>query len=264
MNILIANDDGVFKEGLMVLCRCLASMEGVRVYVCGPDRERTCSGHGLVMRDSIKVEELPADLARKGYPQAVKVWSCSGTPADCVRMGMLKMRELGETADLVCTGINHGSNLGQDVHYSGTVASAMEAIFKGVPAIAFSLCSSSAVHFENFENLVPQIVNKTFGRFGTDVFLNVNVPDIPKKEIKGIKLSSLGPRDYDDRYNLVSGDRKSGSYLIDSDEVFPEIMDPDWDVTANREGWVTLSPVQRMSHSEEAMEKLAGLNLEFC
>ncbi|MCQ2561771.1 MAG: 5'/3'-nucleotidase SurE [Clostridia bacterium] len=256
MNILIANDDGVFKKGIKVLCECLASMEGVHVYVCGPDRERTCSGHGLVLTEPVEIKEFD----KTDYPHAEMVWSCSGTPADCVRMGIGMMMELGAYPDLVCTGINHGPNIGRDVHYSGTVAAAMEAIFKGIPAIAFSLCSHDCTHFEHFEKLVPMLVEKTYGKIPTSLFLNVNVPDLPDEKIMGIKIAELGPRDYTYKFTRVSGSREDGLCIIESEDVIPPDASPEWDLTAWKEGWITVTPIQMMTHNSEYMELLKAQN----
>ena len=247
MNILVANDDGVFRRGIKELTEALAGIEGAHIYVCGPDRERTCASHGLTMFEPMHVEEYD----KADFPKAEMVWVCSGTPADCTRLGLAKMAELGIKADLVCTGINHGSNIGQDVHYSGTVSAAMEAMFKGVPAIAFSLCNLNCTHFEHFRTLVPQIVNMCCGKVPSDVLINVNVPDLPKEEIKGIKITQVGPRDYNDMFVLVNGDRKSGDYVCESEEIFPEVMDPSWDVTAWKDGWITITPVQKMSTNQK-------------
>ena len=141
MNILISNDDGVFKYGLKVLANALASMEDVNVYVFGPSRERSCAGHGLFLHE----EQTVTPYSAEGFDRVEGVWACSGTPADCVKTGVSILRSKGIPIDMVCTGVNHGSNLGRDIHYSGTISAAMEGLFLGIPSIAFSLCSHEAL-----------------------------------------------------------------------------------------------------------------------
>ena len=104
MNILISNDDGVFKYGLKVLANALASMEDVNVYVFGPSRERSCAGHGLFLHE----EQTVTPYSAEGFDRVEGVWACSGTPADCVKTGVSILRTKGVPIDMVCTGVNHG------------------------------------------------------------------------------------------------------------------------------------------------------------
>ena len=260
MNILISNDDGVFKYGLKVLANALASMEDVNVYVVGPSRERSCAGHGLMLHDDILVEEY----SKEGFDRVEGVWSCSGTPADCVKTGLSIARLRGIPIDMVCTGVNHGSNLGRDIHYSGTISAAMEGLFMHVPAIAFSLCSHEAKHFEAFPALIPQVVRAARNNVPADTIISVNVPDIPAEQLKGVRVCPIGPRDYTDGIKLVERTEKGGVFNYVSEATYRDDPDPDWDVSAWRDGWVTITPVQTMRENARMMSLVRswGIALE--
>lgn len=239
MNILVANDDGIHRRGIQELVAALSAIEGAKIYVFAPDRERTAAGHGITMRDSLYIEPWNMD----DYPGAVEAFSCSGTPADCVKVGMALLKQRGIIVDLVCGGINHGSNLGTDVYYSGTIACAMEGRLLGVPAIAFSLCSHECTHFEIFKDLVPEIVTKSLGKIPSDTILNVNVPDIPQEQLAGILVTGMGPKDYTDVYYPVQETAKGIYYEYKSSDVYYPNAGLSWDVGGYQEKYVTIVPI---------------------
>ena len=131
MKILVTNDDGVRADGLAMLAAQLGDLG--EVWVVAPDRERSAVGHSFTLHEPLRVVKL-----------AERTYSVSGTPADCVYLGVL---ELCRGADLVLSGINHGYNLGADIFYSGTVAGAVEAALRGVPAIAVSMGGGPGADF---------------------------------------------------------------------------------------------------------------------
>jgi 5'-nucleotidase len=128
MKLLISNDDGIFSLGVRTLANTLAEA-GHEVTVVCPDRERSATGHGLTLHDPIRAEVVTGI-----FHPSVTAWSCSGTPADCVKLALGAL--LDEFPDFVLSGINHGSNLGTDVLYSGTVSAAMEGMIEGIPSVA--------------------------------------------------------------------------------------------------------------------------------
>ena len=130
LRILISNDDGVFAEGIKALAM-EAARRGHRVTVVCPDQERSATGHGLTLQSPIRAER-----ADGLFGEGITAWACSGTPSDCVKLGLGKLLET--PPDLVLSGINHGPNLGSDVMYSGTVAAAMEGTIEGLPGMAIS------------------------------------------------------------------------------------------------------------------------------
>ena len=130
MRVLLTNDDGIHAEGLQALRRALVALGDVELAVIAPDANMSATARSITTRRPLWVTEVEFDDGTLGY-------SCDGTPVDCVRLAALGLVD-GFEADLVVAGINHGSNLGDDITYSGTVAAALEGIVLGVPAIAVS------------------------------------------------------------------------------------------------------------------------------
>src|SRR3954471_22139723 len=130
MKVLLTNDDGIMAEGLQALRRALLEVPEVQLAVIAPDSNRSAVGRGITTRRPLWVEEIDFGDGTVGY-------ATDGTPVDCVRFASLGLVD-GFQADMVVSGINHGSNLGDDITYSGTVAAAFEGLILGVPAIAVS------------------------------------------------------------------------------------------------------------------------------
>src|SRR6202171_4335855 len=130
LNVLLTNDDGIEADGLQAMRRALLELDGVRLAVIAPDGNRSAMARSITTRRPLWVEEIEFADGTVGY-------ATDGTPVDCVRLARLGLVE-GFEAELVVSGINHGSNLGDDITYSGTVAAALEAIVLGLPGIAVS------------------------------------------------------------------------------------------------------------------------------
>ena len=120
IHILVSNDDGIRATGITALIKALSSREGVNVYVCAPDGQRSGNSQSISLNGTVYVSEVKVDGAKLA-------WQTSGTPADCVKIGLQKCEELGLEIDMVFAGINMGSNVGKDTLYSGTVGAAKEA-----------------------------------------------------------------------------------------------------------------------------------------
>ena len=179
-NILISNDDGVFAPGLAALANALSEVASIQVVA--PDRNRSGASNALTL-------DRPVDAHRhdNGFV------SLSGTPTDCVHMGVSGL--FGAVPDIVVSGINAGANLGDDVIYSGTVAAAMEGRSLGLPPIAVSLAGHYPKHYETAAAIAKTIVENvsSLGLPARSV-LNVNVPDRPLSDIQGIHITRLGRR----------------------------------------------------------------------
>ncbi len=179
-NILISNDDGVFAPGLSALANALSEVASIQVVA--PDRNRSGASNALTL-------DRPVDAHRhdNGFV------SLSGTPTDCVHMGVSGL--FGAVPDIVVSGINAGANLGDDVIYSGTVAAAMEGRSLGLPPIAVSLAGHYPKHYETAAAIAKTIVENvsSLGLPARSV-LNVNVPDLPLSDIQGIHITRLGHR----------------------------------------------------------------------
>ena len=192
MKILISNDDGIAANGIRVLTRALA--EDHEVYVIAPDRERSAAGHSLTLHTPLRVEELETISGAK------RTWVTTGTPGDCVKIGINAILSKEEMPDLVISGINHGPNLGDDIHFSGTVAGARTAFIFGKPALAVSIDSFHAASPFLIEtgNFINHFIRTE--TIPENVYLNINYPNLPYAEIKGVKYTNLSKRIYKDRY----------------------------------------------------------------
>jgi 5'-nucleotidase len=180
MRILISNDDGYFAPGIAALAAALADI--AEVTVVAPERDRSGASNSLTLDRPLMLKR-----AANGF------YYVNGTPTDCVHMAVTGMLE--HLPDMVLSGINHGANMGDDTIYSGTVAAATEGYLLGVPSIAISLTSSSGTHFETAAAIARQLVLRFRDKpVAEPTLLNVNVPDLPPSEIKGIQITHLGRR----------------------------------------------------------------------
>jgi 5'-nucleotidase len=180
MRILISNDDGYKADGIIQLVKSLSEI--AEVIVVAPSENKSAASSSLTIGKALK----PIQIEKN-------VYAIDATPSDCVHLALCGF--IKESIDLVVTGINFGANLGDDVIYSGTVAGAIEGRFLGLPSIAMSLASWECKHFETAGEIAKLLVaqiNKA--PLTNNTIINVNVPDIPMTEIKGIKSTRLGNR----------------------------------------------------------------------
>jgi len=221
VKILLSNDDGVNAEGLKVLVERLKEL--VDVVVVAPDREQSAVGTSMTVRLPIKLHEA-APLS-KGVP----TYSVEGTPADAVILA-LEWIFKGEI-DLVVSGINTGLNLGYDVLLSGTVSAARNGYMRGIPAIALSVEGLQGNHFEGAirtgEILVEQFAQRKLPK---DLLLNVNMPNIDIKDIKGVKPTRLGELSYIEGVREDELIGKSGYFWITRPQA-------DWDLSEGTDMW---------------------------
>jgi 5'-nucleotidase len=180
MRILISNDDGYKAKGIKQLTKSLSEI--AEVIVVAPSKNKSAASSSLTLGRPLKPIQIEKNI-----------YAIDATPTDCVHLALCGF--IKESIDLVVTGINFGANLGDDTIYSGTVAGAIEGRFLGLPSIAISLASWECNHFETAgeiaKRLVTQIDNS---ELSYNTIINVNVPDIPFSEIKGIKSTRLGSR----------------------------------------------------------------------
>ncbi|VVC76190.1 5'-nucleotidase SurE [Aquicella siphonis] len=180
MKILISNDDGVHAPGLMYLANALEKTADITVVA--PDRNRSGVSNSLTLENPLRVV-----TASNGY------YSVNGTPTDCVHLAVTGL--LKEMPDMVVSGINEGSNLSDDVLYSGTVAAATEGRFLGLPSIAISLAGPRCEHYDTAAQIAKILVERLRETpLTSDTILNVNVPDVPFAELRGIQVTRLGTR----------------------------------------------------------------------
>ena len=188
INVLVSNDDGINAQGIHELVKALS--EHANVYVAAPHVQRSAAGHSISLRGELEVVEKPFE----GAELALEI---TGTPADCVKLGVLLLKDRGINIDMVFSGINHGGNLGTDTLYSGTVSAAIEGSICGIPAVAVSIDNHDTVNFGPAAELAAKTLLASHGKLDAKTVLNINLPDVPKEELKGVKYTVLGPREYD-------------------------------------------------------------------
>jgi 5'-nucleotidase len=213
MRVLLTNDDGIEAEGLQALRRALRELPGVELAVIAPDGNRSATARSITTRRPLWVEEIDFGDGSFGY-------ATDGTPVDCVRFAKLGLIE-GFAADVVVSGINHGSNLGDDITYSGTVAAAFEGLVLGLPSIAVSQQSQaremdfrlgSRFDFAAAARFTARVVEELDDvPLPTGTLLNVNVP---AGEIEGVEVTTLGKRLYRDELRLDTSEGSRHRYWI--------------------------------------------------
>jgi 5'-nucleotidase len=243
MHILLSNDDGYLAEGLNALANALR--EHAEISVVAPDRNRSAASNSLTLEMPLR-----AYATDNGF---IKV---DGTPTDCVHLAITGL--LDHEPDMVFAGINHGSNLGDDVLYSGTVAAATEGRFLGLPAIAISLVGSNPIHFETAADvavtLLKQLVKKPLPK---DTILNVNVPDVALKDLKGFKATRLGQRHKSEPVIKSKDPRGRIIYWVGPPGAEQD-AGPGTDFYAINEGYVSVTPLQIDLTRYESIDALAS------
>ena len=250
MNILIANDDGIHAKGIFELTRALS--QEADVYVCAPHVERSAAGHSITVRAGLQVKKVP-------YENAKLAFEINGTPADCVKLGILILRDSGIDIDMVFSGINHGGNMGTDTHYSGTVSAAIEGCICGIPSVAVSVDHHNPEHFEAAGELAVKALIKAEGKLDAKTVLNINLPDIPKNKLKGVKITRLGPREYDGWFRKESIEEEKQSitqYWYSGKPVVYDNLPEDYDVIAVQDGYASITPLQFDFTNHELIEEV--------
>ncbi len=204
MNILLTNDDGIDAIGINVLAEEL-ERRGHRVTVVAPHHERSASSHSITIRKPLYVKSSQPNR-----------YAVTGTPVDCVFMAQQKLVE--GNPDIVISGINSGQNMGEDILYSGTVAAALEAMFLGWKALAVSIQDYRDQRFETAAWYVAELLDRGIAdQVGESSILNINVPNLPREEVRGIRLTRPGHRHYRNFVREVIDDEGEKSYLVGGD-----------------------------------------------
>ncbi|MCH8618841.1 5'/3'-nucleotidase SurE [Undibacterium sp. TS12] len=179
MKILISNDDGYLAPGIMALAEAMSSV--AEITVVAPDSNRSGASNALTLDRPLSVQR-----ASNGF------YFVNGTPSDCVHIALTAIMK--EKPDLIVSGINQGQNMGDDTLYSGTVAAATEGFLFGIPAIAFSQADKGWAHLDAAARVAKEMVVKGFAGLPSPFLLNVNIPNLPFSDIKGVRKSRLGKR----------------------------------------------------------------------
>lgn len=247
MIILVSNDDGIHSEGLHALEDALKLVG--EIYTVAPDREQNAVSHTLTLHRPLRIEEI-----------APRRFAVNGTPTDCINLavkGYLPVRP-----NLVVSGINKGANLGDDITYSGTVSAAIEGSLLGIPSIAISLVIREKPHnFETAAEFAATLAAQVIAQgMPTDTLLNVNVPNLPRQELKGYRLTRQGKRRYAETIDARIDPRGRKYYWIGGDDLG---FDPDegTDCVAVHEGFISVTPLHVDLTNYRALQEMQGLQL---
>ena len=260
MRVLLTNDDGIEAAGLQALRRALVKLPTVQLAVIAPDGNRSAMARSITTRRPLWVQEVDFEDGTVGY-------ATDGTPVDCVRLARLGLIE-GFEAELVVAGINHGSNLGDDITYSGTVAAALEAIVLGLPGIAVSQQSGSmeldfragsGFDFEVAATFTARLVAELQDvPLPSGTLLNINVPGAAPG---GVAVAKLGKRIYRDELALVdegAGGRRL--YRIYGDASF-ERDETGTDLAAVAAGMIAVTPIHFDLTDRDGLDALQRYDL---
>ena len=246
MNILITNDDGIYSEGIRTLYESLKKIG--KVTVVAPDTERSAVGHAITLSDPLRVKEVARGGKFFGY-------ATSGTPADCVKLAIRAI--LKKKPDLVVSGINLGPNVGYSVLYSGTVSGATEGAILGIPSFAVSLDTFTNPDFsfaaEFARKLAKQIMKHKNLPKGT--LLNVNIPAVAKKHIKGVRVVKQSEKAIEERFDKREDPRKRTYYWL-TGEIIKSDGKEEADIETIRKNYISITPIRCDMTDYEFLEEL--------
>jgi 5'-nucleotidase len=240
--VLLTNDDGVHAPGIAA---ARAALEAIGdVHVVAPDREQSGTSHSLTLNRPLRIQQLGDRLV-----------SVDGTPTDCVLVACNSL--LPRRPDLVVSGVNAGQNMGEDVSYSGTVAAAMEGTVLGIPSIAVSLAINERRDYAAAASVAADVAQVVARRgLPRGSFLNVNVPDLPRERIAGVRITKLSTRVYRDVVVEKLDPRGRPYYWIGGEPVWESGTDTDWE--AVQASAVSITPLHLDMTDYRALEMLRG------
>lgn len=230
MRILVSNDDGYQAPGIVCLVNTLQKF--AHITVVAPDRNRSGASNSLTLEHPIRTKK-----ADNGFIYV------DGTPTDCVHFALTGL--LDTLPDIVVSGINAGGNLGDDVLYSGTVAAAMEGRSLGLPSLALSVVSDNPQHYDTAAQVAESVLRRLKSNkldLPVDTILNINVPDLPWEQIKGIRATRLGKRHCSEPIIKSTDPRGEPIYWIGPVGEAQDAM-PGSDFYAVEQGYVSITPL---------------------
>jgi 5'-nucleotidase len=253
LRILVSNDDGIHARGLRTLAHRLAQEKDFEVFVCAPDRERSATGHALTLHKPLRVDEV--DIG--GNVKAA--WLTTGTPSDCVKFAVGHLLEK-TPPDFVISGINSGANLGGEILYSGTVSAAMEGAFLDIPSLAVSCAGGTGKrHYEPAADFVSKIVRtlKQAEFLVGKTLININVPNVPAEEIKGVQVTKLGVRAYNDYFEKRVDPRGKTYYWL-AGEAIEEGEEENTDAWCISHKLISITPITFNMTDFKLVDKLSS------
>ncbi|MEC7877072.1 MAG: 5'/3'-nucleotidase SurE [Bacteroidota bacterium] len=250
--ILVTNDDGITAPGIRALISVMNEIGNV--VVIAPDSPQSAMGHAITINSTLHCHKIKIDDG----PQLE--YSCSGTPADCIKLGINEI--LDSKPDLCVAGVNHGSNSSINVIYSGTMSAAIEATIEGVPAIGFSLLDYRwKANFNHIKNYIKKITLSALERgIPKKIALNVNFPNLVESKIKGIKICRQAKAYWIEKFDKRKNPQGREYYWL-TGEFINEDTNNDTDEYALNSGYISIVPVKHDLTDYDSMKRIKDWNL---
>ena len=250
--ILVTNDDGISAPGIRALISVMNEIGNV--VVIAPDSPQSAMGHAITINSTLHCHKIKIDDG----PQIE--YSCSGTPADCVKLGINEI--LDSKPDICVSGVNHGSNSSINVIYSGTMSAAIEATIEGVPAIGFSLLDYRwKANFNHIKNYIKEITLKALDKgIPKGIALNVNFPNLIESEIKGIKICRQAKAYWIEKFDKRKNPQGKEYYWL-TGEFINEDKNTDTDEYALKSGYISIVPVKHDLTDHDSINRINNWDL---
>ncbi len=254
MKILLTNDDGIHAPGLAALVKAVSDLG--EITVVAPQAEMSAVGHAITLTDPLKVKEYNKNGHFFGY-------AVDGTPADCVKIGLWTLKKDQPKPDLLISGINLGANTGINTIYSGTLSAATEGAILGIPSFAISLATfqnpdfSVAAEFARY--LAPVLIKK---KLPPGVYLNVNIPAVPRSQINGIEITRQSKAPYREEYHMRTDPRNNKYYWLTGEKIDIE-KEPDVDDRAILNNKISVMPIHYDLTHYQSLNSLKAWNLQW-
>lgn len=245
--ILVVNDDGITAPGILALVEVAKNFG--EVVVVAPDKPQSGMGHAVSLNTALRINHIEKN--------GINFYACSGTPVDCVKMGVSKL--LPRKPDLIVSGINHGSNSSINIIYSGTMSAAIEGAMEGIPAIGFSLCNHSIeADFTAAKIYVEKVIKDILTQKYKGICLNVNIPNLSADLIKGIKVCKQANGNWEEEFDeRIDPNGKSYYWLTGKFVVYDNSEHTDeWALNNN---YVSVVPVKHDFTNYEMMNTIKQL-----
>ncbi len=248
MRILVINDDGINAKGIGFLAAELAKKH--EVTVVAPATEQSATSHSVTLNRPLRVTKVRPNLMG-GLP----CYMIDGSPVDCTKIGLSHVTK-GEV-DLIVSGINHGHNTGSDILYSGTVAAALDAVIMGFKALSVSVNSYTPVHFDAVAQVAARLIDEGLfdGPFNGTLY-NLNVPDLPLEQIKGVRATRQGITVYEDAIE-VRVDPRGNKYFWMAGKLTESNVVDNTDVSLVRRGYASVTPIKYDLTAKEEIPELS-------
>ncbi len=248
--ILVVNDDGISARGIRALVEAMKEIGDVTVVA--PDSPQSGMGHAITIHNPLRLDKV--DIFKD-----VDAWQCSGTPVDCVKLAVNKI--LNRKPDICVSGINHGSNSSINVIYSGTMSAAMEGAIEGIPSIGFSLVDfnldADLTAAKHYAGIITRAVLK--GVHWKELLLNVNIPNLPLKEMKGIKICRQAMAKWKEEFEERQDPSKQKYFWLTGKFINPDLGE-DTDEWALANGYVSVVPIEFDFTAHHAIPRLNKLS----